>query len=225
MDLMRGVRYPLQDSDWLKKVGIGTLISFVPIFNLAATGYSYDVLRNVYNGRETPLPEWSDLGNNFIRGLIGAVIGFLWALPVLLLSCPLYAVLLSSAANSPTGEPTGGAAAVVGCLGLLVGIVALLIVPMQLVAIARYAVTNNFSEALPGPVLRELRGNVKPWLIVLLGIVGFAVVAGVLAACTFGLGYFLILPLVFYIQLVAAHWYAQAHRESTGGITAPAMVG
>jgi len=48
-----------------------------------------------------------------------------------------------------------------------------------------------------------------------------ALVIGVVAVCTFGLGGLLVLPLTFYMQLVAAYLYAQAHRESVGASTAP----
>jgi hypothetical protein len=64
-----------------------------------------------------------------------------------------------------------------------------------------------------------------PWLTILAVGIGVAVLAGAIQFCTFGLGSLLIIPLTFYMQLVTAHWYAQAHRLSTGGAaTPPSMV-
>jgi hypothetical protein len=49
VDFKRGITFLFQDPRWLIKIGIGTLIVLVPILNLAAIGYSLDVMRNVYN--------------------------------------------------------------------------------------------------------------------------------------------------------------------------------
>lgn len=226
MDFKRGLTFVTQDQNWLSKVGVGTLISLVPILNFAGIGYSMDVTRNVAQGRETPLPEWSDLGNQFVRGLLGTVVQFLWSLPILLVACPLYAVVLTGVAATSQGEDvgTGGSLAIAG-VGLLIALGALALAPFTMVAFTRYAITNSFSEAMPGPVLREMRGHFRPWGSILLAALAFGVLFGVFSICTFGIGYLLIIPLAFYVQLVVAHWYAQAHRESTGGYaTPPSMV-
>lgn len=221
MDFGRALRFPLQDGDWLKKIGIGTLITIVPILNFAAYGYALDVLNNVYRGRETPLPEWNDIGRLFVRGLIGGIlVPLVYVWPVLILACAAYLPLTISAVNSPYGEPSGAAAAFTGCLFLITMLVALVISPFSTAAIARYATTDQFNEALPGPVLREVRPNLRPWITVLLFSIGASIavslVAVPIAVCTFGLGYLLLIPFSFYFILVQYHWYAQAHRASTG---------
>lgn len=221
MDFGRGLRYPLQDPNWGSKVLIGTLISFVPILNFAATGYVADVTRNIVAGRETPLPEWDRLGENFVRGFLTVVIQFLWALPLLLLLCPLFLVAGIGGMFDPSQEPSGALIAFSFCLWGVYIIGALILAPLSLVGQVRFFVTNNFSEALPGPVLRQIRGNWRPWLMVLLFALAIGLVFGVLAACTFGLGALLLIPFVFYIQLIAAHWYAQAYRESSGSYSLP----
>ena len=74
MNLGRGLRFPLDDPQWLPKVLIGTLVSLVPILNVAGVGYMLDVTRNVVAGRETPLPEWDNFGDKFVRRLTGTLI-------------------------------------------------------------------------------------------------------------------------------------------------------
>lgn len=225
MEFKRALSFPTADPNWVGKVLIGTLISLVPILNLAGIGYTADVMRNVAQGRETPLPEWDNFGDKFVRGLLIAVIQFLWSLPLFVVMCPMYIVMFASAANN-NGELSGGAAALVGLLGLLVAVAALVLAPLMYVAHVRYAVTNNFSEAMPGPVLAQLRNNMRPWLTLLGYVIVIGLVFGVIGACTFGIGALLIIPLAFYMQLVYAHWSGQAYRLSSGNssFAPPSMV-
>jgi hypothetical protein len=225
VDFKRALSFMTQDPQWIAKVGIGTLVSLVPILNFAAMGYRLDVIRNVYFGREFPLPEWDNFGDKFVRGLLLAVVQFLWSLPLLVLLCPLYIVAFATGLATPEGQdPGAGVGFAFACIGLLAALGSVLLVPFVMTAEARYAVTNNFSEALPGPVWRELRGNFRPWLQVILFAVAFGLGVGLVAACTFGLGALLVIPLIFYMQLVTAHWYAQAHRASVGASTAPSSM-
>lgn len=220
MDLKRGLTFVTRDPEWIGKVLIGTIISLIPIVNFTAVGYSLDVTRNVHNERETPLPEWNDFGSQFIRGLLTVIIQFIWSLPLLVLSCPLMIPVIS-AANSENGEISGGAAAFALCLSILILVGVVLLIPLTMAATTRFAVTNQFSEAMPGPVIREVRSNWKPWYIILAIGIGFGLVAAAFSFCTLGIGSILLIPLSFYMQLVVAHWYAQAHRQSTGGAPIP----
>lgn len=233
MDLQRGVRYPFADARWVGKLLIGALLSLVPILSLAATGYMYDVVRNVVAGRDTPLPEWDNLGDKILRGFLGGVINFLWALPVLVLACPLGIIGSVSGANSPDGNPTGGAAIAMACLGILIALMALALAPLSLVAQARYAVTNDFGAALPGPVFQQVRSNLGAWITVIAAAIGIvlvvSVVAGLLIIVTAGLGACLVFPLLFvfgfYYLLVQGHWMGQAYRMSAGQeVLPPSMV-
>lgn len=225
MDFMRGIKYPLQDQEWVKKIAIGALISFVPILNFAAVGFATDSLRNVYQGRETPLPTWDELGTLFVRGLMVVIIQLLWSLPLLVLLCPAFLLIGLAGAASGNEEPGALFALANICVWGLYAVAAVLLAPLMMVAQARFAVSNNFSDAMPGPVWGELRSNFRSWLIVM----GFALLAGVLISVvsvpivllTLGLGFFVLIPLQFYLQLAAAHWQAQAHRESVGSVGLP----
>ena len=220
MDLKRGLTFPTLDPEWITKILIGTLISLVPFLNFVAVGYALDVTRNVNNGRETPLPEWNDFGGQFVRGLLAVIIQFLWALPLMVLACPLMFIAIAST-NPETGDLNTGGGIALACLPILFIVGALVLAPFIMAANTRFAITNQFSEAMPGPVLREVRGNLRPWFTILAVSIGFGLVAAALNICTFGLGSLLFIPLSFYMQLVVAHWYAQAHRQSTAGFTTP----
>lgn len=224
MDLKRGLTFPTLDPQWIVKVLIGTLISLVPILNFVSVGYSLDVTRNVNNGQETPLPEWNDFGGQFIRGLLAVIIQFIWSLPLLVLVCPFIFTIIGSI-DVETNQLTGAGGAAIACLPILIIVGALVLSPFIMAANTRFAITNQFSEAMPGPVIREVRGNLRPWFTILAVAIGFGILAAALSFCTFGLGSLLLIPLSFYMQLVVAHWYAQAHRQSGGGVpTPPSMV-
>ncbi|PKO21777.1 MAG: hypothetical protein CVU38_12955, partial [Chloroflexi bacterium HGW-Chloroflexi-1] len=72
MDIGKSFTYMFEDPDWLRKLGIGTLvgligivfspilIGFIPLLMLM--GYTLDVVRNTMDGRQYPLPEWEDWG-------------------------------------------------------------------------------------------------------------------------------------------------------------------
>jgi hypothetical protein len=224
MDLKRGLTFPTLDPQWIVKVLIGTLISIVPILNFVGVGYALDVTRNVNNGQETPLPEWNDFGGQFIRGLLAVIIQFIWSLPLLVLVCPFIFTIIGSV-DAESGQLTGAGSAAIVCMPILIIVGALVLAPFIMAANTRFAITNQFSEAMPGPVIREVRSNLRPWFTILAAAVGIGVLAAVLNVCTAGIGSILFIPLSFYMQLVFAHWYAQAHRQSTGGVpTPPSMV-
>jgi hypothetical protein len=176
------------------------------------------VTRDVAGGRETPLPEWNNFGTTWIRGLKMAVIQLLYILPIYVLFCPLFVAVTAANGGSPEGELTSAAAAILGCGVLLLLLLGLALAPVIMAASARFAVTDRFSEALPGPTLAMLRGHWQPWLIAILYLLGAGVVITVASACSFGL---LAIPISFYVQLVAAHWYAQAYRASAGTYSLP----
>lgn len=213
MDFARAFRFPFGDTNWVSKLLIGTLVSLVPILNFAAYGYAADVTRDVANGRETPLPEWNNFGTTWVRGLKIVAIQFLYSLPLYVLLCPLYIAVIASTANSPDGEPSGAALGLLGCGGLLIVLLGIALAPIIMAASARFSVSDRFGDALPGPTLAMMRGNWRPWIMAILYLVAASLAVGLVSACSFGL---LAIPLVFYIQVVTAHWYAQAYRASAG---------
>lgn len=87
MDIEKSFSFPFEDQQWTSKLGLGTVISMIPILNFAWTGYLVGLMRNVMNDVAQPLPTWDDLGKNFMDGLILLAAGLIYALPMLLLLC------------------------------------------------------------------------------------------------------------------------------------------
>lgn len=87
MDAGKAFSYPLEDRDWLSKLGLGALISLVPILNFAWTGYLVQILRNIMNRNGDLLPTWDDLDKKFSDGLILFGAGLIYASPILIALC------------------------------------------------------------------------------------------------------------------------------------------
>ena len=84
MDLGRAVGFVFEDEDWLKKVLIGGVLMLIPIFGqLLTIGYGLEIARRVVKGHPQPLPEWDEWGTKIIEGFMNGVIGFVWALPII----------------------------------------------------------------------------------------------------------------------------------------------
>ena len=85
MEFERALTYAADEKEWLKKLGIGAIISIVPILNFAWIGYILEIVRNVSDGHDLPLPGWENLGEKFKSGLIIFLALFLYSLPAFLL--------------------------------------------------------------------------------------------------------------------------------------------
>ena len=70
MDVGKSIGYVFEDKKWTNKLLIGMLVSIVPIVNFALLGWVIDIMRNVSQRQPTPLPEWSDFGEKFVKGAI-----------------------------------------------------------------------------------------------------------------------------------------------------------
>ncbi len=230
MDFGKAFTFMFEDPEWLKKLGIGTLVGligiiFVPILIgliplIMLMGYSLDTLRNVMEGRQHPLPEWEDWGGFLIRGLklIGAFI--VWALPLIVLAIPLGigSTWIDSNSNSSGAMQAFGTLLVVcgSCLTLVWGLFLALISPAIYVRLAH---TDRFSSAFElGKLWAFTRSNLSNVIIAIL----LTWLAGLIASIIAGLGILaLVIGLLVSIPfaqlwqyLVQAHLFGQIGASS-----------
>ena len=85
MDFNKAFTYMFEDEKWQNKLLLGLVISIVPILNFAWFGYLLFVMRNVIRGDENTLPEWSDLGDYFMKGLLFMVGWLIYSVPLILI--------------------------------------------------------------------------------------------------------------------------------------------
>jgi hypothetical protein len=126
VDFTKALTYPFDDPDWLKKLGIGLLLSFIPIVGtIPLQGWQLEIVKRVRSNHPTPLPDW-DFGGMFSKGLILFLAWLVYLIPAMILGCLAGfgpTVLAGVAAGSDNGGAAGGLATVVmaccGCLSFL----------------------------------------------------------------------------------------------------------
>ncbi len=228
MDYGKAFSFVFEDEKWVSKVliaGLLAMFSFfiIPIFPLV--GYLAELLQNVARGDPRPLPEWDNIGAKFTKGLSVFVIGLVYSLPLILVSCcfvGLTSVLGANTGSSPrSGGDTGSNLA--GLLGLCFGCFAFIYVLVLTViapaAITRYAVADRVADAFKlADVVAYIRSNVGNYIVaILLGLVaGFIAQFGAIA-CFIGLFF-----TTAWAQMVQYHLLGQVYRNSLSP-SAPGM--
>ncbi len=228
MELTKSLTYMFEDEKWVNKVVVGAVINLIPILNFASPGYTLATMRNIANDIHPPLPTWDEFGNHFIKGLILTIIGAIYALPLIILSCcPLTTVFLPGLGK--TDETTN----VLGIFYLAIAVIFALLALLYTLAytfvmpavILNYASAEDFSAAFQfGKIFNFIRDNIdeyfKAWLYILVvGIViGFAafvigIVVGWIPICGWLITWILELGVGFWAYLVVAHVYGQFARE------------
>jgi len=97
MDIGKSITFAFDDEDFLSKLGLGAVVAAVPLLNFAWSGYLIDLMRNVARGDERPLPEWTDLGDKLVRGLVISAAVFIYFLPAILVGCLAFTSFLMPA--------------------------------------------------------------------------------------------------------------------------------
>lgn len=192
MDIEKSFAFPFEDKEWTRKLGLGAIISIVPILNFAWTGYMVGIIRNVMDNVTEPLPSWDDLGKRFMDGLILFAAGLVYALPMLLLLCLPLGMLASAGVLSGNSNmediarTMGGAGGVLLscllCVFFLYGIVLSIIYPAILVMFARegtFASCFKFSEVF-GMIGRNAGPFFTAWALSLAVSLGVGLVMGVI---------------------------------------------
>ena len=235
MDIGKAFGFVFEDEEWLSKVLLGAAITLIPIFGgFALMGYGIAVVRNVMADKPRPLPEWTDLGRYFMDGLMFWVATLIYALPLLVLLCPIALVwLLPELASEQEDMVTiltsvaGLVSAGLGCLATLYGILLALLAPALQI---RYAESGEIGACLRfGEIFRFLFANIGG-IIVSQGLLWLAtmLVGGVVSAlgsilivipiCGWilggGLG-LLMLPVSVWLTVFAGHLYGQVGRQAS----------
>ncbi len=219
VDIGLALTYVTRDPDWLKKVLIGGVILLVSIplsvilVGLLGLfvfyGYTIAITRNVINGVENPLPEWTDFGAYLSDGLKAWVGALVWSLPLIVLS--ICNQILGAISDSTLIVSYFVGFCLVLPLNLLLGI---FITPT---VVGRYADTKEIGAMLQfSEVIAQIRSiGVVPYLLlfVMALIAGFVALFGVIA-CVIGI--FFTMTWALFAQ---AHGIGQVYRLRDGGAT------
>jgi hypothetical protein len=172
IDVVRAMKFPFDDEDWLVKVIVGSLVSLIPFFG---AGYVASVARNVLRGDDRPLPATGDLGQVLTDGLMLTIAGIMYFFPVILLG-GVFSIFMAIASDSLLGFLVGASAAL--CLLLVFVLYVVPVLGMYWMGIIRYAHSGNFSAFTQfGDRWQDARDNVN----LLLTLLVYGVVLGFLA--------------------------------------------
>jgi hypothetical protein len=161
MDFASALTFPFEDEDWLKKLGVGVLItlggallSFILLIPLLLmlllfTGWQYEIIKRVKNDDPTPLPGWDDFGGLLKRGgtLFGA--GLIYQIPVVLFSCAIGVIAalpaLGVSDENAFAAMSTAAMVLVSCCSCLIVLYAIVAAIVYIGGLIRYTDNEEFS--------------------------------------------------------------------------------
>jgi hypothetical protein len=236
MDAEKSFTFPFEDKEWITKLGLGAIISMIPILNFAWSGYLVGIIRNVMNHDPEPLPTWDDLDKKFREGLMLFGAGIIYALPLLILFVlPLGLAAFSGLfSGNSTMQDIGRTMTEAGtvlfycllCVLIFYGIALSIVYPAILVMFAReetFAACFKLNEAF-AMISKNAAAFLTAWglsLAASLGvglIIGFVnMVVGFVPCFGWSIGLVLSLGSGVYITAVYAHLFGQFGTTAFAG--------
>ena len=216
IDLGKAFRAPFQDKDWVTKTLLGFVWSLLVVTLPAVYGAQVEYISRVSHGDET-LPEWSDFGTKWVRGLLVMIAGFIYFLPVAVISVIFFVPIMIASlggSNAAASFAAGGT-----CLFMLIAIVYSIAVSVVFyAAVTNYAMSNDFGAFFQfSRIMARVRdgsGYFTAWLWALVAGVASSVVIGILSAT--GIGGILAPAVTYLLAMVIGHLFGQWAALSYG---------
>ncbi len=144
MDIGRSFSYIFDDEDWGSKVLMTAVMLLIPIVNIAVYGWVVELIRNMLDGYEYPMPDWNNFGEKFQAGLAYFVGSLVYNIPIIIVMFPT--IFIIAATENTAMEGLGIA---LMCL-LTVGIFIYAIIANAgvFIGMIRYARTPELSSYL-----------------------------------------------------------------------------
>lgn len=200
LSVMESLMRPFKDPLFTKKWVIGSLWSLIPIVNgIYMLGYQVEYIRKIIrrDGSKV-LPSPDDFGENLSRGIIPFVISLIYSAIIgiiaFIVMIPFMGTLIKIIVNAfKSGkEPTPGEI-MTGCMNLIIpiiiiGIICIIYMLIMPMIIILYARRSEFRDAFNvGRAIKIIMSDLGGYLILLLYLIGFAMIAAI------GLGFLSIL--------------------------------
>lgn len=215
MDFGKAFTFVFDDEEWIKKIGIGGLLSLIPILGgFVVLGWAVEITKRVIKGEAEVLPDWSDFGGYLTKGFLAFLVAFVYLLPVILVqSCTSLPFLYENADETWTTIFTI-VTICTSCFTALYSLLAYLVLPA---AIGGYAATGELGAAFKlGGIFRMVKDNLGTYGLVLLGGIVASLVASLgTIACVIGVLFTLV-----YSLAINGHLWGQAYQVSAGSASA-----
>ncbi len=208
MDVGKAFSYVFEDKNWLVKLLIGGILLLIPIINFIPIGYALTALRNVAEGRESPLPEWDDWGGYFKKGLMVFLAGLIYSLPIFIL-LGFNAVFTAIAGAQEEGALASIAGLCAGFMSCLTAIYGLALSIWLYGPLTFYALRGDFGSMFSfGEIFRYISSNLGNYFLAwILSLVASFVASFGVILCGVG-----VLFTSFLAYLVWAHLLGQVWR-------------
>ena len=211
MDIGLAFSFVTQDRDWLKKIGIGsllflTLIGFIPVL-----GWGVEVSRRVIHGASEVLPDWSDFGKYIRDGLKYYAVTLVWSLPLIVLATCIGGAAGAAAA---AGDSDSNTLPLIlqACVGLITFPYGLALGVLTPAAGGILAGTNSLKEALnPANALKLVRANLGGYLLLFVVVAILGTVGGFIGTLLCVVGVFRVAA---YLTAVSGHLVGQAYIKA-----------
>ena len=220
MDIGRAFKFMFEDESWITKILLGGVLGLVPILNFVIYGYQLEVIKNVAQGQDLPLPEWGeDFGGKFVKGLMVVIASFIYSLPLLIVWAIYFVALLAmgGTASSNSQDVSGAAGGLLAvcsivfyCIVFLYSIIVYGFI--MLPGMMRYAVEGEFGAFFKfGENLRVATSKLGSYVVMLLVVILAAIVAQIVGTIACGIG---LLFTLFWYALVVGHLFGQYWRDN-----------
>jgi len=213
MDFGKAFAYVFEDEDWIKKIGIAGLVMLIPLLGqIIIGGWALEIVRRVIRRDPEPLPDWSNFVDYLVKGLQVMVIGFAYALPIILITACSQGLFFAAGESGEDAMLTAASVvmACLSCVSIIYGIFIGFVLPA---ALGNFAESEQFGAAFRfGEVFGLVRAAPAAYLLVLVGsfLAGIISMLGIIA-CVIGL--FLTIP---YAAAINGHLQGQAYLEAKG---------
>lgn len=163
--------YQFKDNEWIKKFAIAALFILIPFIGpFFLAGWGLEITRRVIVSDPEPLPPWNDFGTYIVKGIQLIIIGFVYALPVILVQACTQTLYVAGTENLGSDDAIVALSLFVqtcmGCLTFLYSIFLGLFLPA---AIGHFAAEGSFGAAFRfGEIFRILKTGLAAYLVVLL---------------------------------------------------------
>ena len=215
MQFGKSFTYMFEEEDWVTKILLAIVISFIPLIGpFAVSGWMVEISSRVIHDDDEKLPDWSGFVDYMIKGLVVMLIGFVYMLPFIVLT--ICGVTLA-AITSEGGDTASAMGAIFGlCIGGAALVYAILVGFLLMAAIGIYADTGEIGAAFRiGEAFKLLKAAPGAYLMVFLG----ALLAGLVAFLGLILCFIGVFVTATYAQAVIANLYGQAYREAKANLS------